>query len=126
MKVCTVGDILLFVSSGIIPVVSKVASDISDPSDLQQDADDKATPLIRPPPPFTAMNVQQETASHSNVSHDVHSQSQDVSVESHDQEEEVTVRSHDVDPEMARLGTQLDGWCLDLKRNVLVSVYCHT
>ena len=37
---------------------------------------------------------------------------------SHDSEE--VVQTPTLDPEMARLENQLDAWCLDLKRNVLV------
>ena len=58
----------------------------------------------------------------------------DSSEESHDQSGGIKGGSHDhshdseegllklptVDPELVRLGTQLDAWCLDLKRNVLV------
>ena len=54
----------------------------------------------------------------------------DISEESHDQSGDIEGGSHDseeglqklptADPEMVRLETQLDAWCLDLKRNVLV------
>ena len=40
---------------------------------------------------------------------------------SHDSEEGLQ-KLPTVDPEMVRLGTQLDAWCLDLKRNVLVGL----
>ena len=103
-----------------------MASDISDPSDLQQPSE------TRPPPPFTAMTVQHEMTQ-PNRSHDTHHQSHDVPSESYDESvesrdesgmrshDESGMRSHDVDPEMVRLESQLDGWCFDLKRNILVS-----
>lgn len=113
-------------------IVSKVASDISDPSDLQE-LNNQATPLLRPPPPFTAMNIQQReeiptsaASSLVNGSHDLPSVSHDNQVGSHDLDDESTLKSHNVDPEMTRLESQLDGWCLDLKRNVLVGFYINT
>lgn len=100
--------------------MNKVASDISDPSDLQQPSEPRL------PPPFTAMTVQHEIITQPNRSHDTHHQSHNVPSESHDESveshDEIGMRSHDVDPEMVRLESQLDGWCLDLKRNILVSV----
>ncbi len=148
---------LMLLTTCLYFVVSKVLSDISDPSDLQQPSDH--------PPPFTTMTVHQEMT-HPNRSHDqsgvrshdqsgvrsqpqshdqsgvrshdqsgvrshdqstvrshdqstVRSQPQshDESIQSHDQS---GVRSHDVDPEKVRLESQLDGWCLDLKRNIMV------
>ena len=56
----------------------------------------------------------------------------DITHRSHDQDD-ITHRSHDqddnteADPEMARLERQLDTWCLELKRNVLVRFqHAHT
>ena len=37
-----------------------------------------------------------------------------------DWEDIAVVKTQLVDPEMSRLGTQLDGWCYDLKKNILV------
>ena len=51
----------------------------------------------------------------------------DITRQSHDQGGDITHKSHDqgvdmgTDPEVARLGMQLDAWCLELKKNVLVS-----
>ena len=110
----------IFFSSPLFSV-SKVASDISDPSDLQE-LNNQATPLLRPPPPFTAMNVQQHEAVPTSAASSLVSGSHDQPSESHENqvEDESTLKSRDVDPEMTRLESQLDGWCLDLKRNVLV------
>ena len=50
-------------------------------------------------------------------------QTDDITGGSHDQshDSEDIIQPPGMDPEMARLETQLDTWCLDLKRNVLVS-----
>lgn len=51
------------------------------------------------------------------------------SSESHDQSrnsEEEVIQQSGVDPEMARLENQLDVWCLDLKRNILVCQPLHS
>lgn len=52
-----------------------------------------------------------------------YTQTDDITSESHDQShnsEEEVIQQSGVDPEMARLENQLDIWCLDLKRNILV------
>lgn len=122
-----------------VAAVCKVASDISDPSDHDEEINKMATPLLRPPHPFTAMNVQQRephplspVSTPGNVSHDFTHTSHDSRVRSHDftrSSHDSQVRSrdleqgggHEVDPELARLGGQLDEWCSSLKHNVLVS-----
>ena len=85
------------------------------------------SPLINPPPPFTAMNVRQQInplpSPMENGSHDQTPESHDVSMtESNEQSREEMIQPLGVDPEMVRLETQLDVWCLDLKRNVLVCI----
>ena len=85
------------------------------------------SPLINPPPPFTAMNVQQQInplpPPMENGSHDQTPESHDISMtESNEQSREEMIQPLGVDPEMVRLETQLDVWCLDLKRNVLVCI----
>lgn len=46
---------------------------------------------------------------------------------SHDQSHDLddVIKAPGVDPEMVRLETQLDTWCLDLKRNIMVREKVH-
>ena len=87
---------------------------------------DESQPIPPPHPhPMTSQHLhhQPETAP-TPPGPPPYTQTDDItSSESHDQShssEEEVIQQFGVDPEMARLENQLDVWCLDLKRNILV------
>lgn len=122
------------------------------PADLNQSLSLQAsltTPTsFKPSAPYTAMNVQsQQQVRPTSVTHDQARKSHDVSHDDRppilhdaprgrhdlnpvwaqdpmgeDSNDSIKVQAQLVDPEMSRLGTQMDVWCHDLKRNILVRI----
>ena len=71
----------------------------------------------RPPPDLQHSETVPASVASAGRSHEPSPGSGDPMPESHDEEVQQPLM---VDPEMARLENQMDIWCLDLKRNVMV------
>ena len=72
----------------------------------------------RPPPDLQHSETVPASVASAGRSHEPSPGSGDPMPESHDEEVQQPLM---VDPEMARLENQMDIWCLDLKRNVMVN-----